>query len=149
MSSRRASQAHEAFVQLALMMAKGAGRLYNPKALQRLQEGVAAKQPPRSPTRNDNGACATPPRALIAGSETCKRTLILNDAPVPAGSHCAMTYHVSKVFWLKRPGFDQREHGSLGSARQLDMRGLAGGSSDLRTGHWSVHTNRSGAHSAA
>ena len=60
-------------MQLALMMAKGAGRLYNPKALQRLQEGVAAKQPPRSPTRNDNGACGTPPRALIAGSETMQK----------------------------------------------------------------------------
>ena len=49
----------------------------------------------------------------------------------------------------KRPGFDQRDCSSLGSAGQLEMRGLAGSSSGLRAGHWSVHTDRSRAHSAA
>src|SRR5262245_12725834 len=42
----------------------------------------------------------------------------------------------------KRPGSDQRDCGSLGSAVQLEMRGLVSSSSDLRTGHWSVHTDK-------
>src|SRR5262249_9778821 len=41
----------------------------------------------------------------------------------------------------KRLDFNQREFSTLGTIGKLELRGLAGSSSGLRIGHWSVHTD--------
>ena len=49
----------------------------------------------------------------------------------------------------KRSGAAQCDCSSLGSAGQLEIRGSVSISSGLRTGHWSIHTHRCRANSAA
>jgi hypothetical protein len=74
-----------------------------------------------------------------------------DDKPKRESSHDLLRFQnvLANSSPYKRAGSDQRECGSLGSAGQVEIRGLVSRSNGLRTSHCSVHTDRWRANNAA